>query len=128
MKHTVLLALIVCSSLTLFSGCAALLVGAAAGAGGVAYTQGELKNTESVALSTAHRAAERAVRDLKFAVLKSQLDGLSGVIEARTVSDQKITIKTKLVAAKTTEVRIRVGLLGDEAASRQILSRMQASY
>ncbi|KAF0181676.1 MAG: hypothetical protein FD161_349 [Limisphaerales bacterium] len=128
MKRTLLLALIVCSSLTLFTGCAALLVGAAAGAGGVAYAQGELKNTESVALSTAHRAAERAAKDLKFAVLKSQLDGLNGVIEARTVADQKVTIKTKQVAAKATEVRIRVGLLGDETASRQILSRMQANY
>jgi len=128
MKRTLLIALIACSSLALFSGCAALLVGAAAGAGGVAYTQGELKNTESVALSTAHRAAERAAKDLKFAVLKSQLDGLGGLIEARTASDQKVTIKTKQVAAKATEVRIRVGLLGDETASRQILSRMQANY
>lgn len=128
MKRTLLLTLIVCSSLTLFSGCAALLVGAAAGAGGVAYTQGELKNTESVALNAAHRAAERAAKDLKFAVLKSQLDGLNGLIEARTVSDQKVTIKTKQVAPKATEVRIRVGLLGDEGASRQILSRIQANY
>ena len=128
MKRTLLLSLLVCSSLTLFTGCAVLLVGAAAGAGGVAYTQGELKNTESVALNTAHHAAERAVKDLKFAVLKSQLDGLNGLIEARTVSDQKVTIKTKQIAAKATEVRIRVGLLGDEGASRQILSRMQTNY
>ncbi|MFM8471193.1 MAG: DUF3568 family protein [Limisphaerales bacterium] len=128
MKRALLLTLLIGSAVTLFSGCAVLLVGAAAGAGGMAYTQGELKNTESVNLSTAHRAAERAVKDLKFAVFKSQLDGLSGLIEARTVADQKVTIKTKQVAAKATEVRIRVGLLGDETASRQILSRMQANY
>lgn len=128
MKRTLLLTLIICSSLTLFTGCAALLVGAAAGAGGVAYSQGELKNTESVALATAHRAAERAVKDLKFVVIKSQLDGLGGLIEARSASDQKISIKTKQISTKATEVRIRVGLLGDEAASRQILSRMQANY
>ena len=128
MKRFLCLVAIVFASACWFTGCAALLVGAAAGAGGMAYSQGELRNTESVALADAHKAAERAVKDLKFAVIKSQVDGLAGVIEARTASDQKVTIKTKQVAAKSTEVRIRVGLLGDEAASRQVLSRMQANY
>jgi hypothetical protein len=54
MKRALLLTLLVFSSLTLFSGCAA------------------------------HRAAEGAAKDLKFAVIKSQLDGLGGLIEART--------------------------------------------
>lgn len=128
MKRTLLLALIVCSALTLFSGCAALLVGAAAGAGGVVYVQGELKVTEPVALNTAQRAAEKALQDLQLVVIKRQQDGLAGVIDARTSGDQKVTIKTKRITVNSTEVAIRVGVLGDEAKSRQILSRMQANY
>ena len=100
MKRFLCLVAIVFASACWFTGCAALLVGAAAGAGGMAYSQGELRNTESVALADAHKAAERAVKDLKFAVIKSQVDGLAGVIEARTASDQKVTIKTKQVSIK----------------------------
>jgi hypothetical protein len=128
MKKPLLLLAIVSLSLTLLTGCAALLVGAAAGAGGAAYVQGELKVTEAVALDAAQRAAEQAMKDLKLAVIKRQQDGLSGVIEGRTAGDQKVTIKTKRLTVKSTEVRVRVGVLGDETMSRQILSRMQANY
>lgn len=128
MKRHLLVILVTALSLTFFSGCAALLVGAAAGAGGAAYVQGELKVTEPVAVEAAQRAAEQAMKDLKLAVIKRQQDGLSGVIEGRTAGDQKVTIKTKRITVKSTEIRVRVGLLGDETMSRQILSRMQANY
>ena len=128
MKRPLLLALMFCAVSLLLTGCAALLVGAAAGAGGVAYVQGELKVTESVSLVVAQRAAEKALTDLKLGIQKRQADGLSGVLEARTAGDQKVTVKTKRIADKSTEIGIRVGVLGDEAKSRQILNRIQASY
>ena len=128
MKRPLLLALMFCAVSLLLTGCAALLVGAAAGAGGVAYVQGELKVTESVSLVVAQRAAEKALTDLKLGIQKRQADGLSGVLEARTSGDQKVTVKTKRIADKSTEIGIRVGVLGDEAKSRQILNRIQASY
>ena len=128
MKRSLCLTAIVLTSITLFTGCAALLVGAAAGAGGVAYVQGELKVTESVSHEVAGRAAEKALQDLKLTVIKRQQDGLAGVFEARTASDQKVTIKTQRLTANSTSVGIRVGVLGDEAKSRQILGRMQANY
>ena len=128
MKRPLLLALLFCAVSLLLTGCAALLVGAAAGAGGVAYVQGELKVTESVSLVVAQRAAEKALTDLKLGIQKRQADGLSGVLEARTSGDQKVTVKTKRIADKSTEIGIRVGVLGDEAKSRQILNRIQANY
>ena len=128
MKRILCITAIALTSITLLTGCAALIVGAAAGAGGVAYVQGELKVTELVTHEVAGRAAEKALQDLKFAVIKRQQDGLSGTIEARTASDQKVVIKTKRISEKSTEVGIRVGLVGDEPKSRQILDRMQANY
>ena len=128
MKRILCITAIALTSITLFTGCAALLVGAAAGAGGVAYVQGELKVTESVSHEVAGRAAEKALQDLKFSVIKRQQDGLAGTIEARTASDQKVVIKTKRISDKSTAVGIRVGLVGDETKSRQILDRMQANY
>lgn len=128
MKRILCITTIALTSLTLFTGCAVLLVGAAAGAGGVAYVQGELKVTESVPHEVAGRAAEKALQDLKFTVIKRQQDGLNGVVEARTASDQKVVVKTRTISEKTTEIGIRVGLIGDESKSRQILGRMQANY
>ena len=128
MKRILCLSAVALTSITLLTGCAALIVGAAAGAGGVAYVQGELKVTELVSHEVAGRAAEKALQDLNFAVIKRQQDGLSGTIEARTASDQKVVIKTKRISEKSTEVGIRVGLVGDEPKSRQILDRMQANY
>ncbi len=128
MKRLLCLAAVVLTSLTLFTGCAVLLVGAAAGAGGVAYVQGELKVTESVSQEVAVRAAERALQDLKLVVIKRQQDGLSGLIEARTAGDQKVTLKTRRLADQSTAVGIRVGILGDEAKSRQILGRIHANF
>ncbi len=128
MKHHCLLAALVLTVALCLTGCAALLVGAAAGAGGVVYVHGELKVTESVTHEAAGRAAEKALQDLKLVVIKRQMDGLSGTFEARTAGDQKVTIKTRRIADKSTEVGVRVGVLGDEAKSRQILGRMQANY
>ena len=128
MKRILCLTTIALTSITLLTGCAALIVGAAAGAGGVAYVQGELKVTESVSHEVAGRAAEKALQDLKFSIIKRQQDGLAAVFDARTASDQKVTIKTQRLTANSTSVGIRVGVLGDEAKSRQILGRMQASY
>ena len=128
MKRLLCLAALALATTLLCSDCAVLLVGAAAGAGGVAYVQGELKVTENIAHEPAGRAAEKALQDLKLVLIKHQPDGLSGSYEARTASDQKVTIKTRRIADKSPEIGIRVGLLGDETMSRQILGRMQANY
>ena len=124
------LATITLTSLTLLTGCDAPNVGAAAGAGGAAYVQGELKVTERVSHEVAGRAAEKALKDLKIAFIKREQDeaGISSVIEARTASDQKVFVKTRRISDKSTEVGIRVGMIGDESMSRQILDRMQMNY
>ncbi|MGA4643083.1 DUF3568 family protein [Limisphaera sp. 4302-co] len=111
----------------LSSGCVALLVGgaAAAGAGTVAYVQGELRSTEDAPFERAWTAAQRALRDLEMPVTAQEKDGLSGRIIARAAGDRKVTVRLRKVTGTTTEIRIRVGTWGDEAASRQILESIQ---
>jgi len=111
----------------LSSGCVALLVGgaAAAGAGTVAYVRGELRSTEDAPFERAWAAAQRALRDLEIPVTAQEKDGLSGRITARAAGDRKVTVRLRKVTGTTTEIRIRVGTWGDEAASRQILESIQ---
>jgi len=105
----------------------ALLVGgaAAAGAGTVAYVRGELRSTEDAPFERAWTAAQRALRDLEMPVTAQEKDGLSGRIIARAAGDRKVTVRLRKVTGTTTEIRIRVGTWGDEAASRQILESIQ---
>jgi len=58
-------------------------------------------------------------------VTAQEKDGLSGRITARAAGDRKGTVRLRKVTGTTTEIRIRVGTWGDEAASRQILESIQ---
>ena len=113
--------------LLLQSGCAAVLLtgGAAAGAGAVAYVRGELKSTEPAALDKAWAATLTAMSDLEFAVTTKEKDALSGRVIARGAGDKKIQVDLKSLGDRQTEIRIRVGLFGDETISRQVLGKIK---
>lgn len=114
----------------LFTGCAFLAVGAAAGAAGagaVAYVNGELKVTESMSLDTAYKAAELALVNLKMDTVKAEKNGLNAKIEVLATTGKKATIQLRKLGDKSTEVRIRVGVFGDETIARQIHDKMQAN-
>ena len=115
-------------SLILSYGCAALLIGGAAGAGAVAYVGGELKSTEEVAMNRAWEAASKAMDDLEFAVTSKEKDAFLGQLIARGAGDKKIRVKVKKQSDTVTEIRIRVGIFGDESMSRQILDRIKKRF
>lgn len=118
----VIVTLLLTTALALTPGCTLLLVGgaAAAGAGGYAYVNGEAKSTESASLDKTWRAAQAAMKDLQFSVVGQSKDALEGRLTARNATDKKITIRVKKVSDSLTEVRIRVGVFGDESLSRII--------
>jgi Protein of unknown function (DUF3568) len=108
------------------SGCVALLVGGAAGAGGAAYVYGELKELEPASLEKTWSAAQAAVGDLQFAVNSMSKDALEGKLVAKTADDRTITVHFKKTSDSSTEVRIRVGTFGDEALSRTLLEKLRS--
>ena len=79
MKTKIFLGMLLAAVLALGSGCAVLLVGAAAGAGAgtYAYVNGELKDSETVSLDTARDATLAAMKDLGYAVVDNQKDSLT---------------------------------------------------
>ncbi|MBI4660270.1 MAG: DUF3568 family protein [Verrucomicrobia bacterium] len=126
-RKLLLASVTLCCGLVLLSGCAAALLtgGAAAGAGAVAYVRGELKSTEAAALEKVWTATLAAMSDLEFSVTKKEKDALSARAVARGANDKKIQVDLKRLSDRDTEVRIRVGILGDESISRQVLDKIK---
>lgn len=114
------------TALTLTSGCLAVAAGAGA-AGAVAYVRGDLQTTLTSSLDDAERATNRAIQDLAFAKVSEKKDALLAVFIARNAADKKIEIKLDHVGDKTTEVHIRVGVLGDQALSLAVLDKIKAN-
>ena len=130
MKTKVLLAVLIAAALPFGSGCALFLIGgaAAAGAGTVAYVNGELKETEDVAYETAYNAALAAMSDLQYTVVDKSRNLLTIKIVARTIGDKRIQVMLDKQSASVTEIRIRVGTFGDESLSRQILDKIKSHF
>jgi len=126
MKIKSLILLSAVSVLGLFlSGCAALIIGGAAGAGTYAYVSGELKTTKNTTLDRAWSASLGAMSDLQFKVTTQQKDALQGRLVARTAADKKVEVNLKKLSDNTIEVRIRVGTFGDEDLSNLILQKIE---
>ena len=115
--------------LSVNTGCPPVIIGAAAGvgvgAGTVAYVGGELKATEDVSLDRAWGATQTAMGDLGFAITERHKDVFNAELNARGVKVKKIRIALKKVSDNSTEFKIRVGVFGDEAKSRQILQAIK---
>ena len=115
-------------SASLSIGCPAVLVGGAAGGGAVAYVRGELKTTEEVSLNRAWRASKMAMSDLEFTITSKEKDAFDGRIQASGASGKAIDVALKKISPTRTEIRIRVGLFGDESLSRQILEGIKKRF
>ena len=104
-------------------GCALFLVGAAAGAGAgtVSYMGNELHATQDVSVDRAWTAANAAMQDLQFAIIKDKTvkDLTSGIVYARNAKDQTVSIRLERQSDRMTEIRVRVGTF-DTTANRQM--------
>jgi hypothetical protein len=123
-----LIAVLICVSVSFSYGCAALVVGGAAGAGTVAYVRGELKSVEDVSLDHAWPAAKQAMSDLEFSTTSAEKDAFHGELIARGAGDKKIVVNLDRQSDTVTEIKIRVGTFGDEAMSREILDTIKKRF
>lgn len=121
-----LAAVLAIAPVLLMSGCLAVAAGAV-GAGTVAYIRGEIDASLNHNIDAVDRAANRAAGQLRFAKINESSDALAHVITLRTAEDKKIEVRLTRTGEAMTRVRIRVGLIGDEAISRALLERIQAN-
>ncbi len=108
-------------------GCwfAAVGVGAAAGAGTIAYLKGELKALEDANIDRVWRATEGAVNELNFIVTNKVKDAVSAKLDALTADNKNVHITLKRKTDSLTEITIRIGTFGNEELSRLILEKIQ---
>ena len=120
-RFTILLMLSAVLTVTQLAGCAALLVGGAAGAGSVVYIKGRLNEDMNASASKVHDASISALRELNLPIIEDKHDNLSAKIKSRFADGSDVWIEIQSLAAESSKITIRVGLLGDEYKSRQIL-------
>lgn len=107
------------ATLLLSAGCAAILVGGAAATGTYVYLDGQAKNTYSASLQKSYDASLAACRELTIPVTSTAKDGTSGKITGK-LSGDTVIISMKLVGDNQTQITVRVGMFGNESASRRI--------
>ncbi len=110
-------------AMPLMSGCAVLLLGAGAGAGvaGATYVMGKLEDEVNAPVSKVQRATVAALKGLELPVDKERGDKLAAELESETADQKKIWISITSLTSSRSKIVIRVGLMGDEIRSRQIL-------
>lgn len=123
-NQKILQAVLVLPVLLLFSGCVAVVAGAA-GAGTVGYLAGELRSPLEAPVDRAWQAVEATINERGYMVTKQSKDARTGILESRTADDQKVTIRVTEVTEDTSEVRIRVGTFGDEKLSLDLIRRIE---
>lgn len=111
----------------LATGCTAavLATGAGLGVGTYAWIQGELKRTYPSTFDSVWTASNDALQSLEMPVVSQQRDALKGTIMAKRADGSDVRVDIKYLTEKTTEVGVRVGLLGDRAASTRIHETIQ---
>lgn len=111
-------------SLAGLSGC--IVAAAGAGAGAVAYVRGELEANLNTDYNKVVDSARNTIKDLEFAKVSENKDALKCVLVARTAMDKKVEVTVTNSGKKLTNIKIRVGLFGDESLSLSILEKIKA--
>lgn len=110
-------------ALCLSSGCTLLVVGGA-GAAGYAYVKGEHERVYPYPIAQIASAVRDALHEMALPVVSDTADELGARFESRTAQGEKVVVTLEPQGKTVTKVGIRVGVFGDEDASRTIAARI----
>ncbi len=102
-----------------------LLIGAAGGAGGTVYVMGKLKEDLNAPVPKVKRAVVARLKDLGLPVLKDKGDQLTASLESEFADGKHVWIEIEARDESSSQIAIRVGLLGDEQRSRRVLKAIR---
>ena len=110
------------------AGCGVLLLAGGAGTSAIAFATGELRVTEGVPLETLHEATRTAVETLRYVDVEAILEE-EGRIRwtATTAGGDPVDIRLIANGDDRTDLRIRIGVFGNEARSRLVLEQIRQS-
>ncbi|ACS80634.1 DUF3568 domain-containing protein [Maridesulfovibrio salexigens] len=127
LKNRILALCLAFSMCIAVSGCAAVVLGGAAAGGTYVYITGQAKQKFNADLGSTYKAALKACQDLNLTVKENKKRLSDASIKALDV-DKDVFIDLTYVSTKVTEVTVRYGILGDEDASRRILSAINKNF
>jgi hypothetical protein len=99
---------------------------AAAGAGTVAYVNGEFNGGVDAPARATAKAAEEVCKEMGLTIKSATATDVDGQVKATTGQDKSVAIDVKRVTDTTSKVSIRVGTFGDEALSSSIYEKIKA--
>jgi hypothetical protein len=99
-------------SIWLFSGCAAVIVGAGVGAGTYTYIQGDLKRSYQVKFNEALNVCISILEDLDQPIVEKTTDGEKTTIKTKRKDGSPQTINVAIESTEWTQVSIRTGVVG----------------
>lgn len=125
MKKAVLQASVFLVATLPLTGCVVLAIGAAAtaAAGGAVYVKGQLKETLDGRVVDVHHAARQALNETGVMITTDLQDDFAGQLEGQMADGTKVWVDTERVTSSTTQISIRVGYMGDQARSAELLER-----
>ena len=106
------------------SGCL-LALGAGGGVGGAVYVMGKLKEDVQAPVDKVHAAALAALADLGIPVIQDKGDSLTAHLESEFSDGKRVWIDVEKSSDAVSTLTIRVGLMGDEVRSREILAKIR---
>jgi hypothetical protein len=105
--------------------CVPLLVGAAAGAGGMSYAKGALSKNFEANVEKTHKATLKALKGLKLFIKSEELNKHDAMVKAEFEDGEEAKVFIDAVTEHVSKVTIRVGFMGDRDASQVILNAIQ---
>lgn len=114
-------------SLCVLPGCATHTGGTVRDTAAARYVRGDLLaalDKDHAAVSDATRVA---IKGLEFAIISDRAGAAGTVIVARTAVDKKVEISLTDAGKNLTDIKIRVGVFGDEQLSRAVLDKIRAA-
>jgi len=106
-------------------GCFPLLLGAAAGAGGVSYVRGITEKNVDYPLKKVHKASLSALKKLKIFIRDDEVERHSALIKGEFEDGKNITIEIKSLTEQASKIIVRTGIIGDETRSQMILNAIE---
>jgi hypothetical protein len=94
------------------AGCAALVIGAGAGAGGYTYVNGELSRSYAASFSQTMEVCSQVLQDLNMPVKARSSDSDQTTIETERKDGTPMTINVKILGMNVTQVSVRTGVVG----------------
>lgn len=107
------------------SGCVPVMIGAAAtAAGGYVWTRGNLESTVEYSVVDLYAATRQALEECDVMVERDRHDRFEANLSGRSSDGRKVLIWIDGQTEYISQIRVRVGVMGDKHESQMLLNRI----